>query len=144
MTLNEAANRPFANPSASMAPRLAPGWLAALGAGAGIGALMASSCCVIPLGLAALGAGASVFSRLEWLVTWRVPLLVVSAAAIIGAWAIFWRRGPSPTCERASPCAKSDRTRGRFLVLLGATLILLLAASWVEIEPALLKTGWLG
>lgn len=68
-------------------PPTSPDRFAALGLIAGFGAVVASSCCVIPLGLAALGAGAGVLRGLELIEDWRVPLLSISGLAISGGWA---------------------------------------------------------
>jgi mercuric ion transport protein len=143
MTVQETAFRPPASLSAPTLPRAASGWLAALGAGAGFTALIASSCCLVPLGLAALGAGAGVFGGLEWLASWRLPFLAVSALAILGGWGAWWRKRAQP-CEPNSTCARPSRSRGTLLLLCGATLILLAAASWDMIEQSLLETRWFG
>lgn len=63
-----------------------PKWFASLGLVAGLGAVVASSCCVLPLGLVALGAGAGVFGVLNEIAAWRVPFLSVSALAVAGGW----------------------------------------------------------
>jgi mercuric ion transport protein len=65
MTINHTA--PGTTPPASSPANLraSPKWFAALGLVAGFGAVVASSCCAIPLGLAALGAGAGVLGGFE-------------------------------------------------------------------------------
>ena len=60
MTINDSAQETTPPVSASPVAPAAPKWFAALGLVAGLGAVVASSCCVIPLGLAALGAGAGI------------------------------------------------------------------------------------
>lgn len=47
------------------------GWLAAVGLVTGAGAVLAASCCVLPLVLGGLGAGAGLFSSLESLADYR-------------------------------------------------------------------------
>ena len=143
MTLHESTIQPLASGTAPTATRAASGWLAALGTGAGLAALMASSCCIVPLGLAALGAGAGVFSGLEWLATWRVPLLAASALATAAAWILRSRKSSrSYACHAA--CARPDRSHATLFLLIGATIMLAAAASWTTLEPLLLETGWLG
>lgn len=68
-------------PSALSSPYSAttPKWLPGAGLAAGLRAVVASSCCVLPLGLASLGSGASILGVLNEITTWRVPLLSVSA-----------------------------------------------------------------
>ena len=94
MTIDNSTDETTPNASSPAASPAAPKWLAALGLAAGLGAVIASSCCVIPLGLAAVGAGAGVFGGLELLAEWRVPFLSVSALAIVGGWGAWWWKRP--------------------------------------------------
>jgi mercuric ion transport protein len=138
MTINDAVQK--TTPAVTSPPALtaAPKWFAALGLVAGLGAVVASSCCVIPLGLAALGAGASVLGGLEKVAEWRVPLLAVSASAIVGGWGAWWWKRPVP-CASGSACASPQRSRATLGLLLCASLIVVLAPSWSYIDPVLLK-----
>ena len=113
-------------------------WLAGVGAVAGIGAVIASSCCVIPLGLAAIGAGAGVFGGLEAFIAWRVPMLSVSALAIVGGWSAWWIKRPV-ACGVGTDCASPERSRSTLALLLAASIIVLAAASWSQIDPMLMK-----
>lgn len=115
-----------------------PKWFAALGLAAGLGAVVASSCCVIPLGLAAVGAGASVLGGLEAVAAWRVPLLSVSALAIVGGWGAWWMKRPVD-CGSGSSCSSPARSLPTLSLLLGASALALAAASWAHIDPVLLK-----
>ncbi len=93
MTINDAAQErrlASAPPPAATPPK----WFAAIGLVTGLGAVVASSCCVIPLGLAALGASASVLGGLDEVASWRVPLLSISALGIIGVGACGGSSGP--------------------------------------------------
>ena len=138
MTVNSASqNTAPAATSPSVAPA-APKWFAALGLVAGLGALIASSCCVIPLGLAALGAGAGIFGGLELLAEWRVPFLSVSALAIVGGWGAWWRKRPD-ACVAGSSCMLPKRSRATLALLLCASAVVLAAASWGYIDPILIK-----
>lgn len=116
----------------------APKWFAAFGLVAGVGAIIASSCCVIPLGLAAVGAGASIFGGLEMVAEWRVPLLSLSGLAIAGGWGAWWFKQPV-ACEPWTSCATPQRSRSTLALLLCASTIVLAAASWDYIDPVLLK-----
>lgn len=100
MTINDAAQETTPAASSSSAAPAAPKWFAALGLFAGLGAVVASSCCVIPLGRAALGAGESVFGGVETVAAWRTPLLSASALAIVGGWGAWWLKRPV-ACARA-------------------------------------------
>jgi mercuric ion transport protein len=137
MTINNAAQETMPAVAPPAAPAT-PKWFAALGLVAGLGAVVASSCCVIPLGLAALGAGAGVLGGLETVAEWRVPFLAISALAIVGGWGAWWWKRPAP-CVSASDCASPQRSRVTLGLLLCASLIVALAASWGYIDPILLK-----
>lgn len=136
MNIDDAAQEttPAVAPPAAPA---APKWFAALGLLAGLGAVVASSCCVIPLGLVALGAGAGVLGGLEMVAEWRIPFLAVSALGIVGGWGAWWKR-PAP-CVSGSDCASPQRSRATLGLLLCASLIVALAVSWGYIDPMLLK-----
>jgi len=58
------------------------GFLAPVALAAGLGAVIASSCCVLPLIIGSLGAGAAVFAVLEWLADYQAPTVVISAALV--------------------------------------------------------------
>jgi mercuric ion transport protein len=116
----------------------APKCFAALGRAAGLGAVVASSCCVIPLGLAALGAGASVLGGVELVAAWRAPFLTVSGLAIVGGWGAWWWKRPV-ACVSESACASPERSRATLGLLLCASTIVLAAGSWGYIDPALFK-----
>ncbi|WP_036279346.1 mercuric transporter MerT family protein [Methylocystis sp. ATCC 49242] len=138
MTVNDATPETTPIGASHPAKTAAPKCFAALGLVTGLGAVVASSCCVIPLGLAALGAGAGVLGRLATIAEWRVPFLAVSALAIVGGWGAWWRTPPAP-CVSGSACASPQRSRATLGLLLCASLIAMLAASWSYIDPMLLK-----
>ena len=138
MTINDAANQTTTAASSPPAAPDSPKWLAALGLAAGLGAVVASSCCVIPLGLAALGAGAGMLGGLEAIAAWRIPLLSVSALAIVGGWSAWWLKRPV-ACASGASCASPQRSRATLALLLCASVMVLAAASWGHIDPMLLK-----
>jgi mercuric ion transport protein len=137
MTVHDAERETTSTASPPSAVRAASKWLAALGLAAGLGAVVASSCCIIPLGLAALGAGASVFSGLELVAEWRIPLLAVAGLAIAGGWGVWWMKRPF-ACASDSGCARSERARSTLALLLCGSAIVLAAAYWSHIDPLLL------
>jgi mercuric ion transport protein len=138
MTINDTAQE--TTPAASSPAHLpaSPKWFAALGLVAGLGAVVASSCCAIPLGLAALGAGAGVLGGLEAVAEWRTPLLLTSALAIIGGWGAWWLKRPI-ACVSGVGCASPQRSRATLALLLCASITVVVAASWGYIDLALLK-----
>ncbi|HEY8260430.1 MAG TPA: mercury transporter MerT [Methylosinus sp.] len=137
MTIDGAARETTPAVSASPVAPTAAKWFAASSLVAGLGAVLASSCCAIPLAIAALGAGAGVLGGLETVAAWRAPLLFISAAGIVGGWGAWWLRRP-PTCFAGPSCASRERSRATLLLLLGASASVLAAASWSTIDPLLL------
>ncbi|CAJ0848952.1 hypothetical protein AMST5_00053 [freshwater sediment metagenome] len=138
MTINDTAKEKAAAASSPADLPASPKWFAALGLIAGLGAVVASSCCVIPLGLAALGAGASVIGGLEMIAEWRVPFLLISALAIVSGWGAWWLKRPI-ACVSGASCASPQSSRATLALLLCASITVLAAASWGYIDPALIK-----
>lgn len=138
MTINDAARDTMPAASSLPAARAPPKWFAALGLVAGLGAIVASSCCVVPLVLAALGAGASVLGGLEMIAAWRAPLLSISALAIAGGWGAWWMKWPV-VCASGTSCASPERSRATLPLLLCASAIVLAAANWSVVDPMLLR-----
>lgn len=138
MTVNDTTQNSTPAGSSLPAARTTPTWFATVGLVTGLGAVVASSCCVIPLGLAALGAGAGVLGGLEAVAAWRVPLVSASALAIIGGWGAWWLRRPV-ACRSGASCASAKRSSATLWLLLCASAIMLAAASWSYIDPVLLK-----
>jgi mercuric ion transport protein len=90
----------------------------------GAGAIVAASCCVLPLVLGGLGAGAGLFSALEILADHRIAILVLSAALVAIAWFVYFRRRGG---------------RSTALALIVATLLVGTAAAWGHLEGPLLR-----
>ena len=139
MTVNHAAQKGAPDAPSSSAAPATPKWFAAFGLGAASGAVVASSCCVIPLGLAALGAGAGVPGGLEAVAMWRAPLLSVSALVVVGGWGAWWLKCPVACASDASCGASPGRSRATLTLLLCASTAVIAAASWSYIDPMLLK-----
>lgn len=81
----------------------------------GAGAVFAASCCVLPLALSGLGASVEVFSVLEVLADYRTPIMVLSAALVAVAWAVYVsRRGARglPSRLHSQPCLSAPPQRG--------------------------------
>jgi mercuric ion transport protein len=116
---------------------VASGLLGFVGAVASLGAIGASSCCVLPLMLAAVGASSGVFSFLEWLIPYRTPLLVIGGLAVAGGWFAWWRN--KTVCEPDSACAEPRRSRSTMITLTVLSLLMLLALGWNFLEPTLIQ-----
>lgn len=114
------------------------GWLSGIALLSGIGAIAASSCCVLPLLLAAVGASAGVFGAFQTLAEWRIPLLSVAGVSILGGWFSWWRKR-NVDCSSMASCSTSTTTNTSVTLLSISSLILVLGLSWEYIEPLLLK-----
>lgn len=115
-------------------------WLAGTGIIAGLSALVASSCCVLPLVLAGLGVTGVAFSGLELLAGIRPFLLGSAIVILIAGWGLFFWKKRAPVCCGEEGCARTSHA-GRTIALLAiGTAIVGLAIVWQgNIEPALLK-----
>src|SRR5438046_2894773 len=91
------------------------GLLGFVGAIAGLGAIGASSCCVLPLALASVGAGSGVFSFLEFLAPYRTPMLLIGGLTVASGWFVWWRK--KAACEPGSACVTRPRSRPTMAML---------------------------
>jgi len=111
-------------------------WLAGIGTTIGLGGVLASSCCVIPMALAGLGASGAAFSGLEFLAAWRIYFIAGAALAVTLGWAMFFRQS-SIAC---GPCADMMPTRKVATLLSIGTAFVALSFVWDPlIEPMLLR-----
>lgn len=133
---SEAAAAVTDDPAPSV--RAASGLPGVIGIVTGLGAVAASSCCVVPLTLASLGAGAGIFGTLEALAPWRMPLLVASGAWVAAAWFSWWQKHRI-ACEAGSACATRPRAWAPLAFLLLGTLIVVTAIGWGYLELPLLR-----
>lgn len=113
------------------------GSVAALGAITGLGALAASSCCVLPLVLGGLGASAGVFTVLSVLAPLRAPLMVASALAVVVGWFFYARR--QAACGPDGSCTAPRRSPAALALLSLATVLIVAAAASGYFEPTLIK-----
>jgi mercuric ion transport protein len=137
-----ALHKPIAAPSVADVPtpsaQASEHVFAVAGVVAGLGAIAASSCCIVPLTLASLGAGAGIFGSLEALTPWRIPLLGASVIAVAVGWFAWWRKR-RVACDPGSMCAAQARSPASLLLLFLASLIVVTAIGWNHVEPYLLK-----
>jgi len=113
------------------------GSVAALGALTGLGALAASSCCVLPIVLSGLGASAGVFTVLGVLAPLRVPLMAASVLAVVVGWFLYARR--QAACGPDGSCAAPRRSPAALALLSLATILIAAAAAGSYFEPTLIK-----
>ena len=111
--------------------------LAGLSAIAGLGAVAAASCCVLPLALAGLGVGSVVLGGLGALTAYQPLILGVAVALLAGAWIAYWRRERANACAADGICARPETSRVTLIALAIATLAVVAGAGWVFVEPVL-------
>lgn len=125
---NEPTNAKIPSPSA----------LGSLAALSGFGAILASSCCVLPLGLSSFGASASLISSFHSFESMRLPLLGVASVSLLGGWYVWWSKRNAKYCSTSN--CPSPTTRNSVVAMLSiSTFIILLGLSWEHIEPVLLQ-----
>lgn len=98
-------------------------WLAAGGL---VGAVLASSCCVVPFLLAMLGISGAWISNLTALEPYR-PYVAAATIVLIGLgfWRVYFRA--KPVCIDGSYCARPQSALLTKVVLLASTVLVVLA-----------------
>ncbi|WP_288356108.1 mercuric transporter MerT family protein [uncultured Cycloclasticus sp.] len=100
-------------------------WLAAAGIS---GALIASSCCVLPLLLVTLGISGAWIGNLTALEPYKPYFLSVTVLLLgFGFWYVYYK--PKKKCEEGDYCARPSSTRITKSALWIATVLVLLSAS---------------
>ena len=110
-------------------------WLAAGGL---LGAIAASSCCILPLLFVSVGLTGTWIGGLSALTPYK-PLVVIATLGVLGYgyYLACWKT--EQACARDQACARPVSTRIVKLLLWVATIIVLLAASFDYIAPLLLN-----
>lgn len=98
-------------------------WLAIGGI---FGAVLASSCCIVPLLLAFAGVSGAWIGTLTELSPYRPYFAIITLALVTaGFWHIYFK--PKPVCEEGSYCATPASSQLTKIALWTATLVVLLA-----------------
>lgn len=102
-----------------------------LAAGGLIGAVLASSCCIMPLLLLTLGVSGAWIGNLTALAPYQ-PLFLLAAFGFLGTglWKVY--RKPKAACEKGAYCASPASDRVAKVALWAAT-VLVLAALGVDL-----------
>ena len=99
------------------------GWLAAGGV---TGAILASSCCIVPLVLVTLGVSGAWIGKLTALEPYKPYFAAVTLVFIgLGFWHVYFR--PKPACADGSYCARPESSRITQSALWFATVLVVLA-----------------
>src|SRR5229473_2367560 len=102
-----------------------------------LGALAASSCCVVPLILFSIGIGGAWIGNLTALAPYK-PLFVAGTAGLLGYgfYLVYWK--PRRACADGAACARPIPSRLVQLVLWMATALVIAAFAFDYIAPLLL------
>ena len=106
--------------------------------GAVIGALAASSCCIIPLILFGLGIGGAWIGNLTALAPYK-PLLITATAGVLGYgfYLVYWK--PRRACADGAACARPVAGRIVEAALWIATVLVAAAFAFDYVAPLLLS-----
>ncbi|MEZ5936322.1 MAG: mercuric transporter MerT family protein [Alphaproteobacteria bacterium] len=108
-----------------------------LAAGGLLGAVAASSCCILPLVLFSLGVGGVWIGRLSALAPFQ-PIFIAITIVLLGYgyWLVY--RKPKVACAEGAACARPLPNRIVKLGLWIATGLVLLALAWPYILPLII------
>ena len=106
-------------------------------AGGVLGALAASSCCLLPLVLFGLGASGAWIGTLSALMPYQPIFVVITAGFLVGGFWMVYRK-PRADCAEGSYCARPVSTRIVKSALWSATVLVVAAAGFPYVAPLLL------
>lgn len=112
----------------SMASRTRLGWLGA----AGVGAVLASACCLGPLLFVSLGLGGVWLGHLQALEPYRPIFLVLAAIALFVAFRRIFRPA---TCVPGQVCARGPVRRLYQFLFFAAAALFLVAVAFPYVAP---------
>jgi mercuric ion transport protein len=123
-----------ANDRTMVPPGRRQAWLAAGGI---LGALAASSCCILPVVLFSLGVSGAWLGNLSALSPYQ-PVFIALTLGFLGSG--FWLayRRPQVACRGADACARPMSRRAVKLTLWAALLLVAAATAFPYVAPALL------
>jgi mercuric ion transport protein len=109
-----------------------------IAAGGILGAIAASSCCIIPLILFSLGIGGAWIGNLTALAPYK-PIFVAGTAGLLGYgfYLVYWK--PRSACTDGAACARPIPSRIVQLALWIATVLVIAAFAFDYIAPLLLR-----
>jgi mercuric ion transport protein len=114
--------------------RMRTGWAAV---GSLLGAISASSCCILPLALFSLGAGGAWIGNLTALAPYQ-PIFIAITLAFLGYGfnAVYWK--PRRACAEGAACARPLPNRIVKTALWIATVVIIAAIAFPYVAPWLL------
>ena len=109
-----------------------------IAAGGILGALAASSCCIVPLVLFSLGVGGAWIGNLTALAPYQ-PIFVAGTAGLLGYgfYLVYWK--PRRACADGAACERPIPNRLVQIALWIATVLVIAAFAFNYIAPLLLR-----
>jgi mercuric ion transport protein len=111
---------------------------ALLAAGGLLGALAASSCCILPLVLFALGVSGAWIGNFTWLAAYQ-SIFLAAAIACLGAGGWLAHRNSTKTCTEGDACARPLPNRFIAVALIAAAFLVVAAIGFDFLGPLLLS-----
>jgi mercuric ion transport protein len=108
-------------------------------AGGVLGAIAASSCCIVPLVLFALGIGGAWIANLTALTPYQPIFIGVTLAFLATGYYLVYRK-PAVACGPGEACARPLPRRGVKLALWLATALVMSVIAFPYVARALLQT----
>ncbi len=108
-----------------------------MAAGGVLGALAASSCCILPLVLFSLGIGGAWIGNLTALYPYKPYFVIITLIFLASGFYLTYRK-PKAECEPGSYCASPASGRMRKISLWGATVLVIAALAFPYVAPYLL------
>lgn len=106
-------------------------------AGGVLGALTASSCCLLPLALFSVGASGAWLGNLSVLMPYQPAFIVITAGFIVAGFWMVYRR-PAADCADGPDCAGPVSGRVVKGALWSASVLVVAAAAFPYVAPLLL------
>jgi len=110
-----------------------------VGTGSVLGAIAASSCCIVPLVLFSLGVSGAWIGNLTALYPYQPIFVTITIAFLAGGFYMAYRK-PKAACEPGSYCATPTSGKVLKIALWGSTILVALALAFPYITPLLLDT----
>lgn len=108
-------------------------------AGSILGALAATSCCIVPLVLFSLGAGGAWIGNLTALSPYQPYIIAVTLVFLASGFYMVYRKPKAEACEPGGYCASPKSTRVTKIALWMSTVIVAAAISFNFLAPYLLN-----
>ncbi len=102
-----------------------------------LGAIAASSCCIVPLVLFSLGVSGAWLGNLTALAPYQPIFVTVTVGSLVGGFWMVYRK-PKVACAEGAHCARPVPRRIVELALWSATALVIVAVAFPFVAPALL------